>query len=271
MAVISIVAEDDQQVIFVDNNISCPGEQKSEIYTYGSVIIAGNSFSGLSVHVSKGGSLIGNTVIGGWIDAGASSACGNTVLNGHIYASSNALVSGNYVTADTAQPAIIVSKTGPDSQEDASPSIIGNYIAGGSIGVYLRKLDWMIAPNMTNALVSGNRIWGCETPIQIDNNWSRCMVVGNMFPAGDAIVDHGTDNIIRMNSDDPGSGEGGGVAGVSSFKGRAGAVMPQIGDYTADMVGAIPSVAVSAIQAMTQEEYDALTEKGAATLYLIKE
>lgn len=34
------------------------------------------------------------------------------------------------------------------------------------------------------------------------------------------------------------SGGGGGTAGVSSFKGRTGAVTPQNGDYTADMVGA---------------------------------
>lgn len=91
---------------------------------------------------------------------------------------------------------------------------------------------------------------------------------------------------------------GGGTAGVSSFNGRDGAVTPQAGDYTAAMVGARPdtwmptaadvgaatpedvvsavngkvsSSGVSTIQSMTQEEYDALTTKGATTLYLIKE
>lgn len=40
------------------------------------------------------------------------------------------------------------------------------------------------------------------------------------------------------------SGGSSGVAGVSSFNGRTGAVIPKSGDYTADMVGAVPSNAV---------------------------
>lgn len=66
-------------------------------------------------------------------------------------------------------------------------------------------------------------------------------------------------------------GPAGEAAGVSSFNGRTGSVMPQEGDYTAEMVGAIPAAAVQSIQAVTQEEYDALGEKDAATLYLITE
>lgn len=64
---------------------------------------------------------------------------------------------------------------------------------------------------------------------------------------------------------------GGGAAGVTSFNGRSGAVMPGDNDYTAQMVGAISSEAVSDIQLLSQEEYDALPEKDAAVLYLIKE
>lgn len=63
----------------------------------------------------------------------------------------------------------------------------------------------------------------------------------------------------------------GGTAGVTSFNGRSGAVMPGDNDYTAQMVGAISSEAVSDIQLLSQEEYDALPEKDAAVLYLIKE
>ena len=77
-------------------------------------------------------------------------------------------------------------------------------------------------------------------------------------------------SIVRLNSDDAGGG-GGGTAGVSSFKGRSGAVAPQSGDYTAAMVGAIPSGDVAAVRAVTQAEYDALTQKDPATLYLITE
>ena len=58
---------------------------------------------------------------------------------------------------------------------------------------------------------------------------------------------------------------------MTSFNGRSGAVMPAQGDYTAQMVGAVSSGAVSDIQLLSQEEYDALPEKDAAVLYLIKE
>ena len=37
------------------------------------------------------------------------------------------------------------------------------------------------------------------------------------------------------------NGGGGGVAGVSSFNGRTGAVVPKAGDYTASDVGALPA------------------------------
>lgn len=40
---------------------------------------------------------------------------------------------------------------------------------------------------------------------------------------------------------------GGGTAGVSSFKGRTGAVVPQSGDYTAEMVGAVSAHGASEI------------------------
>ena len=77
----------------------------------------------------------------------------------------------------------------------------------------------------------------------------------------------------------------GGASGVASFNGRSGAVTPQSGDYTAGMVGARPDTwtptaadvgavtgqGVQTIQAMTQEEYDALTQKSGTTMYIIKE
>ena len=84
------------------------------------------------------------------------------------------------------------------------------------------------------------------------------MITNNVLDA--SVVDNGTNNIVRLNSDDAGGG-GGGTAGVSSFKGRSGAVAPQSGDYTAAMVGAIPSGDVAAVRAVTQAEYDALTQK----------
>ena len=99
------------------------------------------------------------------------------------------------------------------------------------------------------------------------------MVTDNVFETG-AITDLGTNNIVRFNSDDSstgGSSGGGTTAGVTKFNGRSGAVLPQSGDYTAAMVGAIPASQVQAVQALTQAEYDALGTKSASTLYLIKE
>lgn len=83
------------------------------------------------------------------------------------------------------------------------------------------------------------------------------------------IADHGAGNIVFGNSNDTGGGSG--TAGVSSFKGRTGAVVPASGDYTAAMVGAVPSGDMAAVRAVTQAEYDALTQKDPATLYLIAE
>lgn len=96
------------------------------------------------------------------------------------------------------------------------------------------------------------------------------------------IQDSGQNNVVRFNSNDTG---GGGASGVASFNGRAGAVTPQAGDYTAAMVGARPDTwtpsaadvgavsgqGVQTIQALTQAEYDALTVKDVSTLYVIKE
>lgn len=65
--------------------------------------------------------------------------------------------------------------------------------------------------------------------------------------------------------------EGGCTAGVSSFNGRSGAVVPGSDDYTASMVGAIPAESVKTVQVLTEAEYNALTNKSATTLYLIKE
>lgn len=50
-----------------------------------------------------------------------------------------------------------------------------------------------------------------------------------------------------------GGGGGGGVAGVASFKGRTGAVTPLTGDYTAAMVGAVPTARTVNGKALTAD------------------
>lgn len=67
-----------------------------------------------------------------------------------------------------------------------------------------------------------------------------------------------------------GQGGGGGDAGVSSFNGRAGAVIPGSDDYTAEMVGAIPAGEIGKLLVCTQAQYDA-AEKEPKTLYLVVE
>lgn len=125
--------------------------------------------------------------------------------------------------------------------------------------------------------------------MDVSKDNSKNLIIGNIFDSTDSIklgaytegwfimgnqlstvTDQGTNNIIRFNSNDTSSG-GGTVAGVTRFNGRQGAVLPQSGDYTAAMVGAIPASQVQAVQALTQAEYDALGTKSASTLYLIKE
>lgn len=61
------------------------------------------------------------------------------------------------------------------------------------------------------------------------------------------------------------------IDSVASFKGRIGNVVPESGDYTAEMVGAIPTGNVAKIQLLTSEQYEELTSKDAKTLYLIQE
>lgn len=82
--------------------------------------------------------------------------------------------------------------------------------------------------------------------------------------AGQILVKKTAANYDTLWSDPP-------ERGVTSFKGRTGAVTPQSGDYTAAQVGAIPAGDIQAVRVLTQTEYDALGVKSPSTLYLIEE
>ena len=266
-------------VVLTNNTISTDSDSGDDIIGISAVscCVGNNCVEKASIDLGANAVGVGNYVTDGSIFVNFMAvASGNRIQNGCIKVYDQSVVTGNIIAAPSDAAAILSGKYGGnDIAADRTPSITGNSILSGSIGIHLNHNERPSNINMsqTDALISGNRIWGCETPIQIDDNWSRCMVTGNMFPAGSASVDNGTDNIVRLNSNDPGdsSGGGGGVAGVSSFKGRTGAVVPQTGDYTAAQVGAIASGAVQAVQVLTQAEYDALGTKSASTLYLIKE
>lgn len=94
-------------------------------------------------------------------------------------------------------------------------------------------------PRFSSAcLICDNVLWTLSGPaIKLGANTTYNFVAGNQvtnFSNGtqNTIEDSGTGNIVRFNSNDTG-----GVAGVTSFNGRTGAVTPQTGDYTAEMVG----------------------------------
>ena len=82
---------------------------------------------------------------------------------------------------------------------------------------------------------------GLSTDNKMDNEIAPFLSNGDIFKEID------TGNVFRFNEDtrtwilQPAQGGGGGgVAGVTSFNGRQGVVLPQAGDYTAEQVGALP-------------------------------
>lgn len=272
--------------IFSNNEVFCSNPGWGVLVDRGKLIAAGNILDGVFIDVEYGGLILGNRVRNGYITAynmplsgdtqeklngRGCTVTGNFVDGGRIYVYGSVSVSGNVVVnAPTDEAAIVVRKSFSGNAANGGPVIASNLIAGCGIAIQLTVNDQLSAPNQlaSGALISGNRIRDCETPIQIEANWSGCLVSNNLFNG--SVVDYGTDNVIHLNNDDTGGGSGG-TAGVASFKGRTGAVVPQAGDYTAAMVGAMASGAVQAVQAVTQAEYDALADKNASTLYLIKE
>ena len=271
--------------IFSGNTVIVdPGADNAYVTMNGPVIAADNYFSGVSLTARAlvcAGNFVEDGDIVGDVYSSTMPIVGNSVINGRIVARGFAAVSGNDVAAPDDAAALYIEKAGSNSVPgDCTPNVTGNVITSGSVGIQLSD-EMMGTVLPSKALISCNRITGCTTSIQIGSNWSGCLVTGNMIDS--AVVDNGTGNLVRLNSDDDGGG--GGSAGVASFNGRSGAVVPLTGDYTAimvgarpdtwtptaDDVGAVPVGAVQVIQALTQAEYDALAAKDAATLYLIKE
>lgn len=249
----------------------------------GDSLVENNQFNGCGIsHTGNECAILGNRILDGGIScvrmadslsSSPSVIVGNLIRNGSIEVRDWAIISNNTITAPSGEPCVSAKRQAPGSVEKLSPIIIGNCFSGGTFGVHLLLEDYL--PNgyrdKKNALVTGNQFYGqTSASVQIESTWQDCMITNNIVDA--PVVDNGTNNIVRLNSDDAGSGGGGGgTAGVSSFKGRSGAVVPQSGDYTAAMVGAVASGDVAAVRAVTQAEYDALAQKDPATLYLITE
>ena len=117
--------------------------------------------------------------------------------------------------------------TGPAWQD--APSGLPD---GGTPGQVLTKTDsgeaWQDAPD---GLPEGGETGQVLTKTSTGAQWDD---VPSDLPAG------GTDGQILTKTADGVAWEDAPEAGVTSFKGRTGAVTPQEGDYTADMVGARP-------------------------------
>lgn len=278
--------------ILANNTVVCL-EENWKIHCLGSVALVNNVVDSAFLLTEGGGiTLIGNVFRNGSIGMGVfvqtgnspaiAAMTGNQLTDTPVNADGPLKISGNTFKNADGITALRIRKYSNNAVPALSPIVVGNYFAGGSIGIHLSNAELAaLDPEVSHALISSNRIFGCATAIQIDSSWSSCMVTDNLFDG--SVVDNGTGNIVRLNSNDPGGG-GGGSAGVASFNGRAGAVTPQAGDYTAAMVGArpdtwtptaadvgaVPATDVTSIQALTQAEYDALAVKDAATLYLIE-
>lgn len=276
---------DDTISSFSGNVIFSEIKTSLNIYGLNGIAVNGNYLYNCDIKTQNSVSIFGNRITNGDIIASiltsngkdALSISGNVINSGQIFLEGAGAITGNSVITNpsAANPAAIILKKIDSSQpENFQSSVVGNFLYGGQYGILLKNpLSTLFNRAAAYALINSNRIYESTTPIRIESEWSSCMVTDNVFETG-AITDLGTNNIVRFNSDDDstGGGSGGGTtAGVTKFNGRTGAVLPQSGDYTAAMVGAIPAGQVQAIQALTQTEYDALASKSAGTLYLIKE
>lgn len=263
--------------VIVNNVVACQAENW-HILCRGRIILANNVIDNISLRSDGVIIMTGNELencsfaLSVIVQAGSSpvmsAMTGNQLMDTPVNVYGPLKISGNTFKNADGITALRACKFSPNSAPDLSPIVVGNYFAGGSIGVHMSNPGFTAETESSHALISSNRIFGCVTAIQIDSSWSNCMVTDNLFEG--SIVNNGTGNIVRLNSDDPGGGGGGSTSGVASFKGRTGMVTPQAGDYTAAMVGAVPAAAVKAIQSLTRAEYDALAVKDAATLYLIE-
>jgi len=195
-------------LLLSNNTISCPSG-RWDVRGNGTISCTNNFIDGISIYLEKNGGLAsGNTIKNGSISAENECAVtGNMLLSSRAYAYGAAEISGNYIQTDAAYPAIIVRKPAPNAVEEYSASIVGNFISGGSVGIHLMEVESQYDPDASHVLISDNRIYQSAVPIKIEANWSRCLVVDNLFSSGE-ILDYGTDNIIRGNSNDTGSGSG---------------------------------------------------------------
>lgn len=164
-------------------------------------IANGNATGNVLINCSGGvagfGVASGNTVIRGMLSASYKSTLScNCITDGYIELFEGVTVSGNNISqsAESQKPCIRLSKWRNNEEDNTYSTIIGNTCIGGTIGILLDTPNIMPIKTKSNACITGNT---CTAPIplQINSNWSNCLVTGNQFPNGD-VVDDGTNNII---------------------------------------------------------------------------
>lgn len=185
--------------------------------------VSGNLFFGATGTDNKaftmsGGSAIGNMLINCGGGAKESSVVsGNTVVNGNLTATYKSILSGNDITDgsiilsegatasgnnisqsdDSQTPCITLTKWRNNEDDNTYSTIIGNTCMGGAIGILLDTPSIMPLKTKSNACITGNTCTSAN-PLQINSNWSNCLITGNMFPNG-TITDNGSGNIKANN------------------------------------------------------------------------
>lgn len=135
--------------------------------------------------------------------------------------------------ATEAKAGIVKPGEGMSVTEDGTLNVDDQLPAGGQTGQVLTKTEsgeaWQDAPD---GLPDGGETGQVLTKTSTGAQWDD---VPSDLPAG------GTDGQILTKTADGVAWEDAPEGGVTSFNSRTGAIAPQAGDYTADMVGAIPT------------------------------
>ena len=205
-------------LVYINQNL-----EASVVYGSKGSVVSGNVFMGKDgasngAFSLRNGSATGNTLINcGGGASGSSVVSGNTVINGNLSAVGESVLSGNDITDgtitiaegstasgnnilqsdDSPNPCITLTKWINNEGDNTYSTITGNTCIGGLTGILLDTPDTMPIKTKTNACITGNTCTA-TTPLQINSNWSNCLVTGNMFPNG-SIVDNGAGNIKANN------------------------------------------------------------------------
>lgn len=186
--------------IISSNTFQVEGQASSTdilLLSYGTA--TGNTLVNCGMIVSSEAEASSNYVKNGSITAAdQSSAIGNIVQNGQVQGTNGAVISGNNIYQESpVGDCCIEIYRGADNKAEDTYSIVSNNICrGGAIGILL-STPITQNKNKSNACIIGNSCTS-TTPLQVNSNWSDCLITGNMFPNG-PIIDNGTGNIKANN------------------------------------------------------------------------